>query len=245
MKFFVFFLIVANLLMFAWVRQQESAGTDGTASDVAAIPSGAKPLQLLSETRLENDGQSSVKPATEAAVADVMPASDGVIEEAQIAKVELPEETRQQQVCQTVGPFADQAVVYEGAAWLKQHGRQGVVRSEKSKQLRDYWVYVPSMPAKDADRTVAEFEDKGVKDYYRGRKNEISLGIYSKEHVAERRRTQIAALGYAPVLEPRYRNRTLYWLDLSELESDVLSNKEWAGFLVNHPNTTRQPVSCP
>jgi len=37
----------------------------------------------------------------------------------------------------------------------------------------------------------------------------------------------------------------LYWLDLSELESDVLSDKEWAGFLVNHPNTTRQPVSCP
>jgi hypothetical protein len=148
------------------------------------------------------------------------------------------------EVCQSIGPFVSEEVLNEGVAWLKEHDRRGQVRSEKVKEQTGYWVYLPAMAPELAEQITDELEEKGVKDYYRGRRNEISLGIYSREDVAERRRQQIVALGYEPVLAPRFRNRRQYWIDLREMQPEVLTDAEWAEYLVNHPNVARQSAEC-
>ena len=148
------------------------------------------------------------------------------------------------EVCQAIGPFVSEEVLNEGVAWLKEHDRRGRVRAEKVKEQTGYWVYLPAMAPELAEQIIAELEAKGVKDYYRGRRNEISLGIYSKEDVAERRRQQIVALGYEPVLAPRFRNLRQYWIDLREMQPEVLTDAEWAEYLVNHPNVARQSTDC-
>ena len=50
----------------------------------------------------------------------------------------------------------------------------------------------------------------------------MSLGVFGLKKNAETRYNKIAALGYQVKTEPRYRDRTIYWLDYSRLEEDDL-----------------------
>ena len=195
------------------------------------------------EVQAEVAAETQIEAETEVA-AEAEPAPRPVSTDARLAKVDPPQPPVPVEVCQMIGPFASDEILNEGVAWLKDRGRQGRVRSEKVKEQTGYWVYLPAMAPELAQQTTEELEAKGVKDYYRGRTNQISLGIYSKGDVAERRRKQIVALGYEPVVAPRFRNRQQYWVDLRETEPAVLTNAEWAEYLVNHPNIARQPADC-
>ncbi|MEA2094480.1 MAG: hypothetical protein U9P11_07950, partial [Pseudomonadota bacterium] len=150
-----------------------------------------------------------------------------------------------QEVCQTAGPFKDRTAADSVVTWLKQRGREGLVRSGKVNTRIGYWVYLKSMPATEAGRIIQELKNKGVEDYNQNTRNEISLGIYVKQQVAERRQENIAALGYTPLVKPLYRNRTRYWVDVRETEADMLSVEEWRSHLANHPDSRRESVECP
>jgi hypothetical protein len=219
--------------------EPEGGGTSQGAkrhdSDAEAEPEADAQPEVAAESGIEAEADVG---------AEAKPAPQPVSTETRLAKVDPPEPPAPVEVCQTIGPFASDEVLNEGVAWLKERGRQGQVRSEKVKEQTGYWVYLPAMAPELAQRATEDFEAKGVKDYYRGRRNEISLGIYSKEDVAERRREQIVALGYEPVLAPRFRSRQQFWVDLRETEPAVLSDAEWAEYLVNHPNIARQPADC-
>jgi hypothetical protein len=220
--------------------EPESGTTPGAKShdsEGEAEPEADAQAEVAAESEIESEAEAAV-----AAEAETAP--QPVSSETLVVKVDPPEPSVPVEVCQTIGPFASEEVLNEGVAWLKERGRQGQVRSEKVKEQTGYWVYLPAMAPELAQRATEDFEAKGVKDYYRGRRNEISLGIYSKEEIAERRRKQIVALGYEPVLAPRFRKRQQYWLDLRETAPEVLTDAEWAEYLVNHPNIAREPADC-
>jgi hypothetical protein len=150
-----------------------------------------------------------------------------------------------QEVCQTVGPFKDRTAADSVVTWLKQRGREGSVRSGKVNTRIGYWVYLKSMPATEAGRIIQELKNKGVEDYNQNTRYEISLGIYVKQQVAERRQENIAALGYTPLVKPLYRNRTRYWVDVRATEADMPSAEEWRSHLANTPDSRRESVECP
>jgi hypothetical protein len=148
-------------------------------------------------------------------------------------------------VCQTVGPFKDRTASDAVVTWLQEHGREVSVRSGKMEVRIGYWVYLKKMPATEAERIMQELKNKGVEDYNQNDRNEISLGIYVKLPIAERRQKRIEALDYKPLVKPLYRNRTRYWVDVRETEADMLSAEEWDLQLANTPDSLRKSMACP
>lgn len=91
-----------------------------------------------------------------------------------------------------------------------------------------YWVYYPALKTKqDADNKLAEFLAKGVKDISVVRdgkwQNTISMGLYSKEAIANARVESLKQQGVAAQVEARGRAARIFTLsNLSPDEQDEL-----------------------
>ena len=147
-------------------------------------------------------------------------------------------------VCQTIGPFTESEMADAFSAQLTALGQSVVRRTAETEQPSGYWVYLPSMPRAEARRTIDELAVKGVKDYFLGRQNYISLGIFSDRRMAENRVREITGLGYRPQLEPRFVTREVYWLDFEENGPDYISAEQWRSLLEAQPELRRQTLTC-
>lgn len=147
-------------------------------------------------------------------------------------------------VCQTIGPFTEREQADAFSAQLAALGQTAVRRAAETEQPSGYWVYLPSMPRAEARRTIDELAAKGVKDYFLGRQNYISLGIFSDRRMAESRVREITALGYRPQLEPRFVTREVHWLDFEESGPDYISAEQWRSLLEAQPELRRQTLTC-
>ncbi len=146
--------------------------------------------------------------------------------------------------CQTIGPFMTQENMNVLVGELKLLDVEAVQRTVQMQQPSGYWVFLPAMPNADARRIVDELAEKGVEDYFLGRQNFISLGIFSDKRTAESRLRDITELGYDAHLEPRYRTREVYWLDLEEHGQDLISEDRWQALLGKQADVRRQSLAC-
>ena len=71
------------------------------------------------------------------------------------------------------------------------------------------------------------------------------MGIYSNKDAAERRLNEIADMGFEPVVEPRVRTRTEYWLDVREPRADLISEDRWTELLGRSATLEHNRVACP
>lgn len=256
MNWLLVVLVVANLLTFLWLSQhQESRHATERAQTDAVTPEGTRTIWLLSERDSMPVVMTGAAPAEQSQ--EVVDAQlDPVTVTTELDTPEQPDESpgtdavadpppQPVDACQTVGPFKDRTASDPVVTWLKEHGREGSVRSGKMNVRIGYWVYLKSMPATEAGRIMQQLKNKGVKDYNQNSQNEISLGIYVKQQIAERRQKSIEALGYTPLVKPLYRNRTRYWVDVRETEADMLSDEEWDLLLTNTPDSRRKTMACP
>lgn len=147
-------------------------------------------------------------------------------------------------ICQTIGPFLARRDAERLVSELADVSPQAVIRVSQMQQPDGYWVYLPAMERDAARRTVRELQARGVEDYYLGRQNVISLGLYSDRRTAEVRMREIAAMGYAPKVGERFKDRDMYWVDLEEREPDRVSDERWRALLGPLADIRRQPVSC-
>lgn len=147
-------------------------------------------------------------------------------------------------ICQTIGPFLTHEDAQRLVDELAAAGPRAMIRVSQMQQPNGYWVYLPEMERSVARRTVRELQAKGVEDYYLGRQNVISLGLFSDRRTAEARVREITAMGYEPSVEERFKSRDMYWLDLEERESDRVSDDRWQVLLGPLADIRRQPVSC-
>lgn len=271
MKSVIFVLLLANVVMAGWLYRN---GDDYRDMPIAAIlpATGVESLRLLSEqTAVDTSpgpasmGETSSLPPTQNAVpapqqvAPVENIDDDPVSEvkpgtapavsAQVATQVATEATQTQaalpqHMCQTIGPFAERRTVDTFAAKLSGLGPITLVRVAQVEQPSGYWVYLSAMPSEDAQRIVADFEAKGVKDYFLGRQNFISLGVFADKRSAETRVQTISALGYSPRLEQRFLAREIYWVDVDELENAQVSQEQWAALLAELSGIQRQSITC-
>jgi hypothetical protein len=265
MKFVIFALLLANVVMVGWLYRN---GDDYRDMPTAAIPtaSSVESLRLLSERTVADTspesasmGEAASLPPTQNAVpapqqvAPVESIDDAPVPESKPATVPAmaaqaataaTQATLPQHICQTVGPFAERKTVDAFAAKLSGLGPITAVRAAQVEQPSGYWVYLSAMPREDAQRIVADFEAKGVKDYFLGRQNFISLGVFADKLSAETRAQVISALGYPPRLEQRFLTREVYVVDVDELENAPVSQDQWAALLAEQSGIQRQPLTC-
>lgn len=147
-------------------------------------------------------------------------------------------------VCQTIGPFSQRSQAEKFMSRLTALAQAPVMRTAQIEEPSGYWVYLPSMPRAEATRTIDDLAAKGVKDYFLGRQNVISLGIFSDKRTAEKRVRDIDRLGYQSRLEPRFVTREVYWVDFEESGPEYIHAEQWRTLLNAQPELRRQSLAC-
>ncbi|MGA8278434.1 MAG: SPOR domain-containing protein [Rhodanobacteraceae bacterium] len=160
-----------------------------------ATDPGVAPLVLLSER--ENSG--------DAASAEMAAAPEN--------KAELANDE-----CHSIGPFPSQADMRAAMNALLPLTRRVQFREAHATEARGYWVYLPALATREEALDAARrLSQKGVRDYYvvtaGDQENTVSLGLFHDRGNAERRRTEIAGLGFAPQLIARSEDLPVYWVD--------------------------------
>ncbi len=249
MRYLVYILVLANLAYFGW-HQYSPAEKPPEMKPVPLAP-GIEPLVLLSErpgaeppavAAIKKTGK--VRQPVETAETE----TESIIEYSAPAQVEATQDAvaglEPGRVCQTIGPLLDKNDAASISAQLYQQGYQPAVRGGEVREPSGYRVYMPAMPAGEARAIVNDLNASGMKDYFIGKRNHISLGIFSSKRKAQTRLKRIKTLGYDAVLDQRYRTRTVFWLDIEEQEQSLLSSEFWDRIQTQYADIRVQRVSC-
>ena len=260
MRYLIYFLLLANLVYFGWYQYAPRQKPAELAT--ASIPISNHRLVLLSERpvteppveppEVEAAAKAPAEPVTQPAVVamethtveykEQADENDVSVREADIAPEVV--NVAPEPACYTVGPVHDKGDVAEISEKLSQHDFQLQVRGGKMREPAGYWVYMPAMPADKARSIVADLDARGMKDYFIGRKNHISLGIFSTEKKARKRLKRVKELGYSAELGQRYRNRVVHWLDVEGAGLRLPSLPVWEEIRKQHMEVRVEQVKC-
>ena len=150
-------------------------------------------------------------------------------------------------VCRTLGPFQTQADARAAANALRPLVKRSRTRETQQTQTRGYWVYFAAAPSREAAlATARQLADKKVRDYYvvtaGEQQNMISLGLFRDQNNAERRRAELAALGFDPKVNTRTEDLPVYWIDFA-LSGENLPADFAARVPIPH-DAAVQPATC-
>lgn len=119
-------------------------------------------------------------------------------------------------VCIDAGPFAHAADHKALEAWLRPRATVIHIELQTVNKRQLFWVYLETISNSDAQRSIADLQRKGVRDYLLiqrgGLKNAISLGLFSSQDAVNRRLAEMNDRGYKPVVVPRIETTDLSWV---------------------------------
>ena len=265
MRYIVYLLLLANLGYLAWHWFQPSPTPE--VARPAPLPPGVHQLVLLSERSTaiaervpdaqDGGGEKKLAPAvvpkpvaamepvaTEEPEPQVQPAELGAQPVQAVHTEPKPVPTPAENICQTLGPFLEKHDVTAVFALLARNGYRVNVRDGDTRVPAGYWVYLPAMEPGAARRIVADLDAHGMTDYYIGKQNYISLGIFSGKDTAERRQQDVKRLGYDAIVDQRFRTRDVYWLDVDGRGTPLLGTEVWDQIQAQHTDVRAQRVSC-
>lgn len=120
--------------------------------------------------------------------------------------------------CNTLGPFKNKADANTIRSKLDDLGIAAVRRVNKDKTRKGFWVMIP--PARQraqARQTITELKANQIRDYFLvvsgEQTNAVSLGVFSRSELAQRRRDEIRKLGFKPAIRRIDLPLREYWLD--------------------------------
>lgn len=252
MRYLAWLLLIANLGVFVWIINQPAQQVPEYRP--MPVPSGVEPLLLLSErASIPEDGESPHQ-AQQSPVSQNHDTVDNQHVADDTATIDISETPPElpvaevkpevQPVCRSVGPLLAESDARAVSVLLSAGGYVPRTRAEKVREPKGYWVYMPAMPAREARRIVAELDANGMKDYFVGKRNYISLGIFSGKDKAQARLDQVRALGLEAVLDQRYRTRNVYWLAIEEHETPLSDSDLWLKIQAQHTDIRIEPASC-
>jgi hypothetical protein len=215
----VFLLLLAlNIGVACWLY----FAPQSSASQLPATDRGVPKLVLLSEQ--EHGGEAN---AAELATAPESPA-------------DLSNDS-----CTSIGPFGTQADMRGALNALTPLVSRIQYREAHATETRGYWVYLPAMASREQALTIArQLSAKGVRDYYvvtaGDQQNTISLGLFRDRGNAEKRRNEVATLGFTPELITRTEELPVYWVDFA---SDPQHPVNWRTHVAQR-DLQEQPATC-
>lgn len=194
MKIFFFLLLLANIGfgLMQWLLPYDQLFVE-------------KPrIALAEELRLLNESEKG----SETETAQTTEGSSNVL---------ISENTSNQSVCYAVGPFKDKTRALEISGRYSTNNIQVEVKSSKEKEYMGVMVYLGGHETRDeAIKTAEKLATQGIRDYIivneNDKANVLSLGVFSLKKNADRLSQRLRQMNYAVKNEPRYRNRTIYWL---------------------------------
>jgi cell division septation protein DedD len=195
---------------------------DSAATALPATDPGVPKLVLLSEQ----------EPATESNAAELASAPE--------SSADLRNDR-----CSSIGPFATQADVRGALNALTPLVSRIQYREAHATETRGYWVYLPATSGREQALGIArQLSAKGVRDYYvvtaGDQQNTISLGLFRDKGNADKRRNEVAALGFNPELVTRTEELPVYWVDFA---TDAQRPVDWRTRVAQR-DLREEPVTC-
>jgi len=196
MKTFFSLLLIANIAfgLVQWLLPYEQLVPDNIKIPVA------EQLRLLDET-LESEMIAEVE----------------VSEALQEDEVMVAEETIDNRLCYTIGPFKDKTRALEVSARYTANDVKTELKSNQEKEYLGIMVYTSDHKNKQAAiDTAAALAKRGFRDSLivneADKSYVLSLGVFGLKRNADRLISRLKKLNYSVKSEPRYRDRTIYWI---------------------------------
>jgi cell division septation protein DedD len=233
-------LVLANLAFAAWAAWFAPAGSVGRRAD-----EGLPALTLVSEVPVDlrssgvvveqEDAPGAAEqplavapqpvPTSDPAAAQLDDSAAAPLDESALAAA--PSAAEPTARCTSVGPFRELSQAATAAATLRNAGYQPVQRVGEGDVWIGYWVYIPGISTEqEANEILAKVRAEGIADSYvipnSDSGNLVSLGVFSEISGVGRRRDQVRALGFEPQVVDRTRRATVYWIDVTLAEGQVL-----------------------
>lgn len=220
-------LLAGNIGVGAWLVLSPEPGTRQQLPDTDP---GVPRLVLLAERERDVDARTH---------ADA-PAS------AELASAPEPLSSLPDMRCHTLGPFSTQAELRRVVDLLTPVAARIQFREGRQVATRGFWVFIPPLPTRSEALTVArELSGRGIRDYYvvtaGDQENTVSLGLFRDPENAERRRAEVAALGFAPQLRARSEEQVVWWVDMAE---DPAAPVEWRSLVDPQVAEDAREVPC-
>lgn len=204
MRWFFLFVLTLNIVYIGW-------GLSGSSSEKSAVPEmqkGVPSIKLLSELGTAskvNEAASKANNKKAIAVAD----NKADQNQASAAKKDK---------CYTLGPFKELSDLRNFTRAIKNYVKSASFRSRDEREQTRFWVYIkPVSSEKEAKALSKRLLQMNVKDHYINKTgdhiNGISLGHFQEKNRAYSHAASIKKLGFSPVVEPVFKDYTLYWLD--------------------------------
>ncbi|MEW8627177.1 MAG: hypothetical protein AB2551_15595 [Candidatus Thiodiazotropha sp.] len=151
--------------------------------------------------------------------------------------------------CAMLGYVDTRSAAEEISVRMRALGFKPELQSESRNEQAGYWVLIPQQSSRrEAVNIAKKLEESGVSDLWRFTSGKlvhaISLGLFRDEIRAGDRKREIDALGFDSVIQPRYREKTNYWLSYQTGNSAVLSDQDWAGLVRDFPKLVRKEIEC-
>ncbi len=133
-------------------------------------------------------------------------------------------------MCRTLGPFESKKQTEPLVSALAGDVVAVSTRDETESTITGYMVLIPPKEAGVAPKELTDqLKDSRVTDQvllgagpYSG---QISVGLYSREPAAQRRRDEVAALGYPALVRPRINQSKHTWLDVELVDDGASETK--------------------
>ncbi len=153
---------------------------------------------------------------------------------------------RRNAVCTSVGPFDTQADLRAAMNALTPAVDRIQFRESARTQSYGDVVFLPAQASREAALAFARrLSASGVRDYYvvssGDQQNTISLGLFRDVANAERRRAELAALGFNAEIAERTETRPDYFLDFAQVSA---RNVDWRALLPDTRNVTARAIPC-
>jgi hypothetical protein len=196
MKIFFSLLLIANIAfaLVQWLLPYEQLVPDNKKIPVA------EELRLLDEP-LESE----------------MIAEAEVSEAVQEDEVMVAEETIDNRLCYTIGPFKDKTRALEVSARYSNNDVKTELKSSQEQEYLGIMVYISDHKNRQAAvDTATALAKKGFRDSLivnePDKPNTLSLGVFGLKKNADRLIARLKKLKYPVKSEPRYRERTIFWV---------------------------------
>ncbi len=220
MRWLFLLVLVLNIGYVGWELSQSGSRS---VPALVATDAGVPPIVLLSE--LDQASATTTAVNTENAPAAMVAESSEPVATSQSAlvepKSELPETAEAAQpafACYTLGPFRELTDLRKLIRDIRDYVVAASFRSHEEREQSMYWVYLPPQTSHAAALALAEqLKAKKIRDYYvlnNGEQiNAISLGHFRDKNGALSLLAKARQAGFEPVMEPVFKNYTIYWLD--------------------------------
>jgi len=232
MRYIVYLLLIANVLYLGLNLSQGKTVAQNEQS-FPPIPDGVHTLVMLQkiagnkipvtgrEDNTETDNQAVQQTDNqEDSTANIHEGQETGGENAAVLAQTEQSEIHPAHVCKALGPFDEFAAAETVSDRLVDMGLIPMLRSEDSRVVDDYWVYLPGKGRQYSHEVIQQLKAKNINDYYVYDSDDylISLGTFRRMGHAEKQLAMLRQMGLDAVLEKRYKTRMEYWLEMPVAE---------------------------